>query len=99
MQTVTTLVDRMQGRANHNDDAKATFLPRYMGYHNCYKRYMALLGYNIRSTGLVATIVEPREDGEAEDPSDYVSFPTYLDRWKTHFPQLRVSKVMGDICQ
>ena len=31
--TVTTLVDGMAGRANHDDDADATFLPRYLAVH------------------------------------------------------------------
>ena len=97
--TVSTLVDGMQGRTNRDNDDEAIFLPRYMGYRNCYKRYMASLGYNVRTTGSGVTIVEPREDGEPEDPSEYVSFPSYFYKWKEHFPQLRVSKAMEDICQ
>ncbi len=70
-----------------------------MGYCNCYKRYMQLLGYNVRTTGAGATIVEPQEDGEEDDPSGYVSFTTYYYQWRKHFPQLRVSKAVEDICQ
>ena len=98
-QTVSTLVNGVQGHANCDNDDEAIFLPRYMGYRNCYKRYMASLGYNVRTTGLGITIVEPREDGEPEDPSEYVSFPTCFYKWKKHFPQLRVSKPVEDICQ
>ncbi len=62
--TVTTLVDGMAGRVNRIDDADATFLPRYMGYRNCYKRYMASLslslGYNLRSLASGLIVVESR---------------------------------------
>jgi len=68
--SVSTLVDGMLGRANRDNDVEAVFLPRYMGYRNCYKRYMESLGYNVRTTGAGATIVEPREDGEEDNPSE-----------------------------
>ncbi len=98
--TVTTLVDGMAGRANRDDDADATFLPRYMGYRNCYKWYMmALLGYNVRSLASGLIVIESREDREPEDPCENVSFATYYYEWKTHFPQLKVNKAVEDICQ
>jgi hypothetical protein len=76
--TVSTLVNGMQGGANRDNDNEAIFLPRYMGYRNCYKQYMSSLGYNVRTLGSGVTIVEQREDGEPEDLSEYVSFPTYF---------------------
>ena len=99
MQTVTTLVNGMAGCTNRNDDANATFLPRYMGYRNCCKCYMASLGYNVQRVALGLIVVESHKDGEPEDPGEYVSFPTYYYKWKTHFPQLKVSKAVEDICQ
>ena len=50
-----------------------------MGYRNCYKRYMALLGYtNVRTTTASGVfILGEREDGEAVDYGDFVTFPTY----------------------
>ena len=70
-----------------------------MGYRNCYKRYMGSLGYsNVRTTASGAFILGDREDGEAVDSSDFVTFPTYYYKWKTSFPKIKVSKRVKDIC-
>ena len=70
-----------------------------MGYRNCYKRYMGSLGYsNVWTTASGALILGEREDGEAVDSSDFVTFPTYYYKWKTSFPKLKVSKRVKDIC-
>ena len=70
-----------------------------MGYRNCYKRYMALLGYtNVRSTALGAFILGEQEDREAVDSGDFVTFLTYYYKWKTSSPKLKVSKPFKDIC-
>jgi hypothetical protein len=42
---VTTLVEGMQVRVNRDNDDNARYLPMSMGYRNCYKRYLASLGY------------------------------------------------------
>ncbi len=55
--TVTTLVDGMQGHANCDDSINMTYFPISMGYWSCYKRYMALLGYAVRTTEMGAFIV------------------------------------------
>jgi hypothetical protein len=70
-----------------------------MGYRNCYKRYMASLGYtNVRTTASGAFILGEREDGEAVDSGDFVTFPIYYYKRKTSFPKLKVSKLTKDIC-
>jgi hypothetical protein len=89
----------MEARVNRDNDDNERYLPMSMGYLNCYKRYLALLGYtNVRSTASGAFILGEREDGEAVDSGDFVSFPTYYYKWKTSFPKLKVSKPIEDIC-
>jgi hypothetical protein len=89
----------MQARVNRDNDDDARYLLMSMGYHNCYKRYMASLGYtNVRSTASGAFILREREDGEALDSGDFVTFPTYYYKWKTSFPKLKLSKPVEDIC-
>jgi hypothetical protein len=56
-QVVATLVDGMQGHANCNNSINMTYLPISMGYWSCYKRYMAWLGYTVRTTEMGAFIV------------------------------------------
>ncbi len=75
---VTTLVEGMEARVNRNNDDNERYLPMSMGYRNCYKQYLASLGYtNVWSTASGAFILGEREDGEAVDSDDFVSFPTY----------------------
>jgi hypothetical protein len=96
---VTTLVKGMQARVNRDDDDNARYLPMSMGYRNCYKRYIASLGYtNVRTTASGAFIMGEQEDGEVVDSGDFVTFPTYYYKWKTNFPKLKVSKQVKDIC-
>ena len=96
---ITALVEGMQTCVNRDDDDNARYLPRHMGYRNCYKQYMSSLGYtNVRSIASGAFIVGEQEDREAEDSGDFVSLYTYCYKWKTSFPKLRVSKPVGDIC-
>jgi len=53
----------------------------------------------MRSTASGAFILGEREDGEAVDSGDFVTFPTYYYKWKTSFPKLnKVSKPIEDIC-
>ncbi len=74
---VTTLVKGMQARVNHDGDDNARYLPMSMGYRNCYKRYMASLGYtNVQSTALGVFILGEREDREALNSGDFVTFRT-----------------------
>ncbi len=88
---VSTLVDGMQGRLNRNDASNVTYLPISMGYRLCYKRYMKVLGYNVRSTGTGKFVVEG-EDGKEVNSSEFISFPTYFYMWKSDFPtNLKVS--------
>ncbi len=54
---VATLVNGMQGHANCDNSINVTYLPISMGYRSCYKRYMALLGYTVRTTEMGDFIV------------------------------------------
>jgi hypothetical protein len=47
----------MQGHANCNDSLDVTYLPILLGYWSCYKQYMALLGYVVRTMTIGAFIV------------------------------------------
>ena len=99
MQVITTLVEGKRARVNCNDDDNARYLPMSMGYCNCYKRYMALLGYTkMCSTASGAFILGEQEDGEVLDFGNFATFPTYYYKWKTSFPKLKVSKPVEDIC-
>jgi hypothetical protein len=68
-----------------------------MGYRLCYKRYMALLGYDVRSLATGAFIVEG-DDGKAVDPGEYLTYYTYYIKWNRDFPNLKVSWLVEDIC-
>jgi hypothetical protein len=91
MKVVSILVDGMQGRVNCNDASNVTYLPISMGYRSCYKRYMKVLGYNVRSTGTGKFVVEG-EDGKEVNSGEFVSFPTYFYMWKHDFPNLKVRR-------
>jgi len=96
---ITTLVEGMEARVNRDNDDDERYLPMSMGYRNCYKQYLASLGYtNVRNTASGVFILGEREDGEAVDSGDFVFFPTYDHKWKTSFPKLKVSKPIEDIC-
>jgi hypothetical protein len=97
-QVVATLVDGMQGHANLDDSLDVTYLPILLGCWSCYKWYMALLGYIVRTTAMGAFIVSG-EDNKEVDAGEYCSFPTYFNLWKRDFPELKVSWPMEDICK
>ena len=66
------LVDGVQaGQTNRKDTVDMVYLPISMGYQNCYRGYMALLGYKVRSLPNGETVVEG-EDGEAVNSANYV---------------------------
>jgi hypothetical protein len=96
--TVATLVDGMQGHANCNDSLDVTYLPISMGYWSCYKWYMALLGYIVQTTAMGAFIVTGEESKEV-DAGEYCSFPTYFNLCKRDIPDLKVSRLVEDICK
>jgi hypothetical protein len=97
-QVVATLVNGMQGHANHDDSLDVTYLPILLGYWSCYKRYMALLGYVVQTTAMGAFIVTG-EDGKKVDAGEYCSFPTYFNLWKCDFLDSNVSQPVEDICK
>jgi hypothetical protein len=69
-QVVATLVDGMQGHANHDDSINMTYLPISMGYQSCYKQYMAWLGYTVWTTTMGAFVVTGG-DGKEVDAGEY----------------------------
>jgi hypothetical protein len=75
MRIVTTLVNGMQGHTNREVTVGMNYLPISMGDSFCYKRYMASLGYNVRTSATGAVIVEG-DERKAVDPDEFVSFPT-----------------------
>ncbi len=52
----------------------------------------------MRATASGAFILGEREDGEAVDSGDFVTFAKYYYTWKTSFPKLKVSMPVKDIC-
>ena len=74
------------------------YLSISMGYRNCYRRYMALLGYKVTCKPNGAIVVEG-EGGKEIDLNEFVSFACYYAKWKKDFPQLKVSRPVEDICQ
>ena len=77
---VATLVDGEQGHSNHEDTVDMIYLPILMGYWMCYKRYMFVLGCDVRSKQNGAMIVE-RIEGRPINPGEFVSFKTYYSMW------------------
>ncbi len=59
---------------------------------------MASLGYVVRTTAMGAYIMMG-EDGKEEDAGEYCSFPTSFNMWKHDFPDLKVSRLVEDICK
>ena len=98
---VATFVDGTLGHANRDDDDETVHLPRYMGIRNCYRRYMATLGYHVQTTttgGIIVTRLPGENENEPVDTEEFVSFPTYYNKWKKSYPNLKVSKPAEDIC-
>ena len=94
---MAALVDGVQaGQTNCKDTANMVYLPISMGYWNCYKLYMALLGYKVRSLPNGETVVEG-EDGEEVNSANYVSLYTYFYTWKRDYSSLKVSRPVEDI--
>ena len=91
MHVVATLVDDVQAHANLEDTVKQTYLPISMEYQSCYRRYMASIGYKVRTTAVEVAIVEGVE-GKPIDKTKYVLYPTYFYVWKKSFPNLKVSR-------
>ena len=97
---VSTLVDGMIQVRNREDEkaaAEVTYLPISMGYRQCYRRYMASLGYTAETDGAGAWSVT-RDDGGPIDSGEYVSYTTYYAKWLRDYPNLKVSRPVQDIC-
>ena len=87
---VAILVDETLGHANRDDNDEAIHLPRYMGYRNCYRRYMASLGYSVQSNAVGVNIVarlKGENENEPVDSKEFVSYPTYYYKWKRSFSE------------
>jgi hypothetical protein len=89
-----TLVDGVAGHPNREDTEDMVYLPISMGYRNCYKRYMDVLGYRVRSNAKGAISVKEVGDNGKE----FVSLQTYFDFWKSEYPHLKISRPVEDIC-
>jgi hypothetical protein len=53
--------------------------PIAMGYCNCYRRYMALLGYKVTCTPNGSIMIEG-EGGKAVNNDEFVSFASYFSK-------------------
>ena len=95
---VSTLVDGMQGHANRKGTIAHVYLPILMGYRSCCKPYMLLLGLHTRCAPDGAIIVDGVDSGKPSDHG-YVSFSAYYHKWRTAYPQLKVSRPAEDICR
>ena len=95
---IATLVDGEKGHANREDTTDMVYLPVSFGFCPCYKRYMEALGYDVSCRPNGGIIVRG-VDGKGVDSTEFVSFATYCRKWKTDYPQLKVSKPVEDICQ
>ncbi len=73
------------------------YLPILMGYRVCYRRYIASLGYDVQTTATGALKIK-KEDGSAINNGEFVSYPTYFKKWKRDYPNLKVSRLVEDIC-
>ncbi len=58
---------------------------------------MASLGYDVETTSTGAFRIK-KEDGSAIDIGEFVSYPTYFNKWKRDYPNLKVSRPVEDIC-
>ena len=94
---VSSWVDGMGSHNNRDASLDCTYLPISMGYRSCYRRYMSSLGY-VAETTATGSFKIRKEDGSAVDSGEFVSFPTYLSKWKRDYPNLKVSKPVEDIC-
>ena len=78
------------------------YLPIYMGYRNCYYRYMELLGYTVTvCPNGTLTVVEEDPTTNTNDEElrrDNVNLRMYLRQWKTLYPHMKVSPSAEDIC-
>ena len=94
---VSTCVDGTYSHANQDIDLDVTYLLILMGYHVCYRRYIASLGYDVQTTATGALKIK-KEDGSVIDNGEFVSYPTYFNKWKRDYPNLKVSRPVEDIC-
>ena len=88
---------QVRNREDEKAAAEVTYLPISMGYRQCYRRYMASLGYTAETDGAGAWSVT-RDDGGPIDSGEYVSYTTYYAKWLQDYPNLKVSRPVQDIC-
>jgi hypothetical protein len=94
---VSTFVDDMITHDHRDVRLNVTYLPISMGYRQCYRRYMASLGYKVETTPTGAFIIT-WEDGGGIDTGEFVSYTIYFNKWKRDYPNLKVSRPVEDIC-
>jgi hypothetical protein len=82
---VATLVDGAGGHDNGEVEDDEVYLLISMGYPNCYRRYMALLGYKVTYTPNGSIMIEG-EGGNAVNNDEFVSFASYFPSGKKTTP-------------
>ena len=90
----------MDGAVGHDDCEVADdeiYLSILMGYRNCYRHYMALLGYKVTCTPNGSIMIEGK-GGKAVSNDEFISFASYFSKWKKDYPQLKVCRPAKDIC-
>jgi hypothetical protein len=98
-QVTAILVDGEQGHANRDAvSVDMVYLPSSFGFCLCYKQYMEGLEYDVVCHPNGGVIVHSI-DGEDINFNEFVSFATYCQFWKNHYPQLKVSSPGEDMCQ
>ena len=82
---VAMLVDGAIGYNNREVANDEVYLPILMGYCNCYRCYMALLGYKVTCTPNGLVVIEG-EGGKFINNDEFVSFGSYFSKWKKTTP-------------
>ena len=85
------------GLSNRKESVENVYLPISMGYCNCYKHYMTMLGYEVCCKVIGAMMVVGQNGKPVEH--GYLSFTSYYNLWKSNFLHLKVSRPIEDICQ
>ena len=68
-----------------------------MEYRQCYRRYLASLGYRAETMETGAFKIS-RDDGGGIDNGEFVSYTRFYLKWKQDYPNLKVSRPVEDIC-
>jgi hypothetical protein len=101
IRVVSTLVDGMMNHGHCDNDTTSsdmTYLPISMGYCQCYRWYLASLGYRAETLETGAFKISRDDGGDINNGELFVSYTTYYLKWKRDYPNLKVSRPVEDIC-